>query len=86
MTPDRILDLTVKFGVVPFMFYVLFLTRSDLESTREDVKQVQELLTDCYTDQIEDLRPRQLSKSNVDTPTIETCAILPDKQRLICYD
>lgn len=69
MTPNKILDMTVKFGVVPFMFYILMLTRSDVEELREK-------LYDCYEDQI---------KGVVKSPAVTTSsyfAVLPEKFKL----
>ena len=44
-TPKEILDLAVKFGVVPFLFYMIVITR-------QDVRYLQERLENCYEMQI----------------------------------
>lgn len=50
MTPEKLLDYSIKFGVLPFMIYMVFITRQDLQQTRTDVKELQGLLIDCYQD------------------------------------
>ena len=67
MTPEKILDLGVKIGVVPFMFYIIMLTRSD-------VKELQTALKDCY------LQMNNLSENPRDeeqNDTFRILAILP---------
>jgi len=54
MTPEKLLDYSVKFGVLPFMMYLIFITRTDL-------KEVKERLYDCYEDRITN-QPIQRSK------------------------
>jgi hypothetical protein len=72
MTPEKILDLGVKIGVVPFMFYIIMLTRSD-------VKELQTALKDCYL-QMNNLseNPRE-SKNNY---TFKPLAILPSQIKI----
>jgi hypothetical protein len=67
MTPEKILDLGVKIGVVPFMFYIIMLTRSD-------VKELQTALKDCY------LQMNNLSENPTENKrsfTFKALAILP---------
>lgn len=45
MTPEKVLDLGVKFGVVPFMFYQIFVLNGKLDK-------VEERLYDCYEDRL----------------------------------
>lgn len=73
MNPEKILDLSVKFGVLPFMIYMIFITRSDLQEVKEN-------LSDCYEDRIEDLRPNPITNT---TPHEENTlfAILTDNKR-----
>lgn len=85
MTPEKLIDYTVKFGVLPLAIAVIFWTRSDLEETKQDVKQIQQLLTDCYKDQIRTLQPSKVLTSDA-FETVKLIAVLTDKQRLICYD
>jgi hypothetical protein len=54
MTPEKLLDYSVKFGVLPFMLYMIVITRNDLE-------EVKERLYDCYEDRIV-TEPMQRSK------------------------
>jgi hypothetical protein len=67
MTPEKILDLGVKIGVVPFMFYIIMLTRSD-------VKELQTALKDCYL-QMNNLSENPRDEQQKDTFRI--VAILP---------
>ena len=85
MTPEKLIDYTVKFGVLPLAIAVIFWTRSDLEETKQDVKQIQQLLTDCYKDQIRTLQPTKGLTGAVVVKG-QLIAVLTDKQRLICYD
>lgn len=80
MTPEKLLDYSIKFGVLPFMIYMVFITRQDLQQTREDVKQLQGLLIDCYQDKtVKNLNglSKQIKES------IPLFAILPDKFKSI---
>lgn len=52
MTPEKLLDYSVKFGVLPFMLYMVFITRQDLADTKQEVKEMRGLLIDCYQDKI----------------------------------
>lgn len=72
MTPEKILDLGFKIGVVPFMFYVIMLTRSD-------VKELQTALKDCYL-QMNNLseNPRQSQNRMIYKPL----AILPSQIKI----
>lgn len=45
MTPEKLLDYSVKFGVLPFMLYMIVITR-------QDVRYLQERLENCYEMQI----------------------------------
>lgn len=74
MTPEKILDLGVKIGVVPFMFYIIMLTRSD-------VKELQTALKDCYL-QMNNLSENPRDERQKDTFRI--VAVLPSN--LIEYD
>jgi hypothetical protein len=67
MTPEKILDLGVKIGVVPFMFYIIMLTRSD-------VKELQTALKDCYL-QMNNLSDNPRDERQKDTFRI--VAVLP---------
>jgi len=71
MTPEKILDLTVKFGVVPLMFYWIIVLDKKLTS-------VENRLYDCYEDQIH-TRPLTSEKS---TEIKELIAVLPSKMRI----
>ena len=84
MTPEKLIDYTVKFGVLPLAIAVIFWTRSDLQETKEDVKQIQQLLTDCYKDQIRTLQPSKGLTSDA-FETLELVAVLPEKMK-ICYE
>lgn len=84
MTPEKLIDYTVKFGVLPLAIAVIFWTRSDLQETKEDVKEIQQLLTDCYKDQIRTLQPSKGLTSGV-FETLELVAVLPEKMK-ICYE
>lgn len=68
MTPEKVLDLTVKFGVVPVLFYVVMLTRSDMEDLKRDLR-------DCYRERIEDLRPKSAHQQFVHP--VPVFAVLP---------
>jgi hypothetical protein len=80
MTPEKLLDYSVKFGVLPFMLYMVFITRQDLNDTREDVKQLQGLLVDCYKQKVYN-RPMGLTK-NIEEG-VRLYAILPNKCKTI---
>ena len=84
MTPDKLIDYTIKFGVVPLALTVIFWTRSDLQDTKDDVKQIQALLNDCYKDQIRTLQPIKGLSTNV-IETNQVVAVLPEKMR-VCYE
>jgi hypothetical protein len=79
MTPDKLLDYSVKFGLLPFVLWQLYAYKADLESTKRDVKEMQVLLIDCYRDQLK--TPLQTDKTT-DEPT-RLFAILP-KEIKIC--
>jgi hypothetical protein len=80
MTPEKILDYSVKFGLLPFVLWQLYINRADNQLIKEDVKELQVLLIDCYRDQ---LQTRPLHTTNrVDEPT-RLFAILP-KEIKIC--
>ena len=80
MTPEKLLDYSIKFGVLPFMIYMVFITRQDLQQTREDVKQLQGLLIDCYQDKAVINRNRSAKTL---TDSVRPVAILPDKFKII---
>jgi len=84
MTPDKLIDYTIKFGVLPLALTVLIWTRSDLQDTKNDVKQIQLLLNDCYKDQIRNLQPSKGLTSEV-LHAKEAFAIIPSKPK-ICYE
>ena len=67
MTPEKILNLGMNIGVVPFMFYVIMLTRSD-------VKELQMALKDCYL-QMNNLSENPRDERQKDTFRI--VAVLP---------
>jgi hypothetical protein len=71
MTPEKILDLTVKFGVVPLMFYWIIVLDKKLTT-------VESRLYDCYEDQIH-TRPLTSKKP---TEIKELIAVLPSKMRI----
>ena len=73
MTPEKILDLSIKFGVLPFMIYMIWITRQDLSEVKAQ-------LNDCYEDRIEDLRPLRLNTEVWERSTIE--AILPEEFKI----
>ncbi len=77
MTPEKILDYSVKFGVVPFMLYVLVLTRQDYLQTKDEVKAMQELLVDCYRDQLRNIPTQHTSKHTADVERL--IAVLPER-------
>jgi hypothetical protein len=79
MTPDKLLDYSVKFGLLPFVLWQLYAYKADLEATKRDVKEMQVLLIDCYRDQLR--TPLQTDKTT-DEPT-RLFAILP-KEIKIC--
>lgn len=84
MTPDKLIDYTIKFGVLPLALTVIFWTRSDLQDTKDDVKQIQALLNDCYKDQIRTLMPvKGMTKSA--TETSQVLAVLPERIK-VCYE
>jgi hypothetical protein len=83
MTPEKILDYSVKFGVVPFMLYMIFVTRQDYLQTKDEVKAMQELLVDCYRDQLRNIPTNQTSKREIDS--VRLVAVLPEKLK-ICLD
>jgi len=71
MTPEKILDLTVKFGVVPLMFYWIIVLDKKLTS-------VETRLYDCYEDQIH-TRPLTSKKPK---KVIEWIAVLPNEVKI----
>ncbi len=82
MTPEKILDLSVKFGVLPFMIYMVFITRQDLKETRIEVVEMRSLLIDCYQDKT--IVPKGLTGTVVVKEQL--LAVLPEKQKKICYE
>jgi hypothetical protein len=80
MTPEKLLDYSIKFGVLPFMLYMVFITRQDLNQTRTDVKELQGLLIDCYQDKAMS-RPNGLTKHFKEG--FRVFAILPNKCKTI---
>jgi hypothetical protein len=80
MTPEKILDYSVKFGVVPFMLYMIFVTRQDYLQTKDEVKAMQELLVDCYRDQLRNIPTNQTSKHEIDS--VRLVAVLPEKLKI----
>jgi hypothetical protein len=80
MTPEKILDYSVKFGVVPFMLYMIFVTRQDYLQTKDEVKAMQELLVDCYRDQLRNIPPNQTSKREI--ANVRLVAVLPEKLKI----
>lgn len=81
MTPEKILDYSVKFGVVPFMLWQLYAYRTDLDKTKSDVKEMQALLIDCYRDQLRTIPMDRTSKNNVKDNRL--VGILPDKFKIV---
>jgi hypothetical protein len=79
MTPDKLLDYSIKFGLLPFVLWQLYAYKADIEATKRDVKEMQVLLIDCYRDQLR--TPLQTDKTT-DEPT-RLFAILP-KEINIC--
>lgn len=79
MTPEKLLDLSVKFGVLPFLIVAVMITRKDLQDTKSDVKEMQRLLIDCYQDKV--IQPKGLTKRVEEHQRI--VAILPDKCKTI---
>ena len=80
MTPEKLLDYSIKFGVLPFMIYMVFITRQDLQQTRTDVKELQGLLIDCYQDKAVS-KPNGLTKNVKDS--FRAVAVLPDKFKIV---
>lgn len=80
MTPEKILDYSIKFGVLPFMLYMVFITRQDLNATRQDVKELQSQLIDCYQDKAH-TKPHGLTKEAIEI--VRVFAILPNKCKSI---
>ena len=80
MTPEKLLDYSIKFGVLPFMIYMVFITRQDLQQTRTDVKELQGLLIDCYQDKVVS-KPNGLTKNVKDS--VRAVAVLPDKFKIV---
>lgn len=74
MSPEKVLDLTVKFGVVPVLFYVVMITRADVEDMKRDLK-------DCYQDRIEELKPRSVNRTI--KIGFRPVAILPSKCKTV---
>jgi hypothetical protein len=84
MTPERILDLSVKFGVLPFVLCWLWFQRSDIQEQKKDIKELQILLTDCYKDQINRItfEPFGMNKDSVTLPH-RFEAVLPEKTKIV---
>lgn len=80
MTPEKLLDYSVKFGVLPFMLYMVYITRQDLNDTRQDVKELQSQLIDCYQDKVVS-KPNGLTKNVKDS--VRAVAVLPDKFKIV---
>lgn len=80
MTPEKILDYSIKFGVLPFMLYMVYITRQDLNATRQDVKELQALLIDCYQDKASS-RPLGLNEDIFEG--VRVYAVLPNKSKTI---
>ena len=80
MTPEKLLDYSVKFGVLPFMLYMVYITRQDLNDTRQDVKELQSQLIDCYQDKAIS-KPIGLKKTVSDS--FRAVAVLPDKFKIV---
>lgn len=79
MTPEKILDLSVKFGVVPFLFYMIVITRQDLTEVKQQ-------LNNCYEERIEELKPRMLLNSE-SREYQRPEAVLPEKFKFkICHN
>ena len=74
MSAEKVLDLTVKFGVVPLMFYWIF----KLDNKLEDVES---RLYDCYEDQIQRVE-NGVTKHQKDE-RFRIVAVLPDKCKTI---
>jgi hypothetical protein len=62
------------------MLYMVFITRQDLNATRQDVKELQSQLIDCYQDKAL-LKPHGLTKHVKDG--IRIFAVLPNKCKTI---
>lgn len=56
MTPEKLLDYSVKFGVLPFMLYMIWITRQDLTEVKQQ-------LNKCYEERINELKPSRLLNS-----------------------
>jgi hypothetical protein len=82
MTPEKLLDYSVKFGVLPFMIYMVFITRQDLKETRIEVVEMRSLLIDCYQDKT--IVPKGLTGQVLHKE--QQFAILPDKRKKICFE
>lgn len=80
MTPEKLLDYSVKFGVLPFMLYMVYITRQDLNDTRQDVKELQSQLIDCYQDKVVS-KPIGLTKTVSDS--VRAVAVLLDKFKIV---
>ena len=72
MTPEKILDYSVKFGVLPFMIYMIWITRQDLTEVKEQLR-------NCYEERIEDLRPYRLQSDVWEWQPIYV--IIPEKTK-----
>jgi len=71
MNPEKILDLTVKFGVVPLMFYWIIVLDRKLTT-------VESRLYDCYEDRIQvqplsDNKPKEVK---------QLIAVLPNEVKI----
>jgi len=75
MTPEKLLDYSVKFGLLPLAFLVIMWTRADLKETQKDVKELQILLIDCYQDKA---ISRPLGLTKVFDIGFRFFAIIPD--------
>ena len=81
MNPERVLDYSIKFGVLPFMLWQLYAYRADLDKTKADVKELQALLIDCYRDQLRTIPMDRTSKNNLGIDRL--VAVLPDRFKII---
>jgi hypothetical protein len=81
MNPERILDYSIKFGVLPFMLWQLYTYRADLDKTKSDVKEMQSLLIDCYRDQLRTIPMDRTSKNVIESDRL--VCILPDRFKIV---
>lgn len=71
MTPDKILDLGVKLGVVPFLFYMVIMTR-------QDVDELQDRLQDCYEERLSE----RTNPDNQKKMPNKLIAVLPNELKI----